>query len=375
MEKKKVLLFAYDGTGLGHLMRLIKIASGFSNRCNVLVVSGHKALPELVHSGIDYYLLPNFYEERDKGKTNAEVNGERIVCLRNLVLSYKPDAFITDYLPLGKRLELYSIISSFSCKKYFILRSEIGGDALIHNDVFSERNIVYLERYYNKIYVASDYLVTPPSSFLWLPESIRAKMVYSGFVTYPVSENEVKQTKLEWHRDPYKKWVVCSDGGGKKGSSFIKECIKLSKDKRFEDFQFDIVLGYYSPLLKEIPDCVNANVRIIKWTNLLYKLHASADFVICSGAYNSLLESMQGRNKTVFSMSVLNNEEDDEQTRNIEKLGCYYDIRKIDNISEMKHVFEQGVTNSTYKSTHMVLNMNGISNICKEIELDMEISV
>ena len=72
MEKKKVLLFAYDGTGLGHLMRLIKIASGFSNRCNVLVVSGHKALPELVHSGIDYYLLPNFYEERDKGKTNAE---------------------------------------------------------------------------------------------------------------------------------------------------------------------------------------------------------------------------------------------------------------------------------------------------------------
>ena len=205
--------------------------------------------------------------------------------------------------------------------------------------------------------------------------SIRAKMVYSGFVTYPVSENEVKQTKLEWHRDSYKKWVVCSDGGGKKGASFIKECIKLSQDKRFEDFQFDIVLGYYSPLLKEIPDCENANVRIIKWTNLLYKLHASADFVICSGAYNSLLESMQGRNKTVFSMSVLNNEEDDEQTRNIEKLGCYYDIRKIDNISEMRHVFEQGVTNDAYKSTNMVLNMNGISNICKEIEFDLEISV
>jgi hypothetical protein len=51
-----------------------------------------------------------------------------------------------------------------------------------------------LERYYNKIFVASDSLVTSPSSFLWLPKSIRAKMVYSGFVTYPVSENEVKQT-------------------------------------------------------------------------------------------------------------------------------------------------------------------------------------
>ena len=28
MNMKKVMLFAYDGTGLGHLMRLIKIAWG-----------------------------------------------------------------------------------------------------------------------------------------------------------------------------------------------------------------------------------------------------------------------------------------------------------------------------------------------------------
>jgi len=369
------MLFAYDGTGLGHLMRLIKISSGFSEAYTILIVSGHKALPELVRPGVDYCLLQNFYEERDKGKSNAEVNGKRIIALRNLVLSYKPDAFITDYLPLGKRLELYSIISGYNCRKYFILRSEIGGDTLARNDVFSERNNAFLGRNYDKIFVASDPMVTTPSSFSWLPKSIRIKMVYSGFVTYPVSNDEVEQTRLEWHNDNYKKWVICSDGGGRKGADLIEECIRLSQEKKFEDFQFDIVLGYYSPLLKEIPDCVNANMRIIKWTNILYKLHASADYVICSGAYNSLLESMQGRNKTVFSMSVLNNEEDDEQTRNIEKLGCYYDIRKIDNISEMKHVFEQGVTNSTYKSTHMVLNMNGISNICKEIELDMEISV
>lgn len=29
----KVLLFAYDGTGLGYLMRLIKIAWGLSKEC------------------------------------------------------------------------------------------------------------------------------------------------------------------------------------------------------------------------------------------------------------------------------------------------------------------------------------------------------
>jgi len=56
------MFFAYDGTGLGHLMRLIKIALGLSNYCKVLVVSGHKALPNIIPDGIEYALIPNFVE-------------------------------------------------------------------------------------------------------------------------------------------------------------------------------------------------------------------------------------------------------------------------------------------------------------------------
>lgn len=63
---KKIMFFAYDGTGLGHLMRLIKIALGLSNYCKVLVVSGHKALPNIIPDGIEYALIPNFVEMRDK---------------------------------------------------------------------------------------------------------------------------------------------------------------------------------------------------------------------------------------------------------------------------------------------------------------------
>lgn len=58
MNMKKVMLFAYDGTGLGHLMRLIKIAWGLSKECQVIVVSGHKAMPDIIPEDIQYYLLP-----------------------------------------------------------------------------------------------------------------------------------------------------------------------------------------------------------------------------------------------------------------------------------------------------------------------------
>lgn len=37
-------MYAYDGTGLGHLARLVKISQGFSPNIDVLIVSGHEAL-------------------------------------------------------------------------------------------------------------------------------------------------------------------------------------------------------------------------------------------------------------------------------------------------------------------------------------------
>lgn len=79
MNMKKVMLFAYDGTGLGHLMRLIKIAWGLSKECQVIVVSGHKAMPDIIPEGIQYYLLPNFSELREENcYTNEQTNRIRI---------------------------------------------------------------------------------------------------------------------------------------------------------------------------------------------------------------------------------------------------------------------------------------------------------
>lgn len=108
---KKIMFFAYDGTGLGHLMRLIKIALGLSNYCKVLVVSGHKALPNIIPDGIEYALIPNFVEMRDKnGYSNEQTNNIRINIIDKIFNEFDPDAFVTDYLPYGKRCELANII-------------------------------------------------------------------------------------------------------------------------------------------------------------------------------------------------------------------------------------------------------------------------
>ena len=60
MNMRKVMLFAYDGTGLGHLMRLVKIAWGLSEECQVMVVSGHKAMPDIIPLIPQHYYKLNF---------------------------------------------------------------------------------------------------------------------------------------------------------------------------------------------------------------------------------------------------------------------------------------------------------------------------
>ena len=66
MNMKKVMLFAYDGTGLGHLMRLIKIAWGLSKECQVIVVSGHKAMPDIIPEDINtiFFQISASYEKQ-----------------------------------------------------------------------------------------------------------------------------------------------------------------------------------------------------------------------------------------------------------------------------------------------------------------------
>lgn len=370
MNRARIMLFAYDGTGLGHLMRLIKIASGLSKNNSVLLVSGHTALPDLVKPGMDFVLLPNFYDERDKGRSDLEIYEEKVRLIGEIVQTYRPNALIVDYLPLGKRMELYSVIVNYPCKKYIIIRSEIGGDFLAHNDVFSERNNWFLENYFSRIFIASDTSITDPSSFYWLSDTIRSKMIYSGFVSFAVSTDEVRETRCKYKGD-FAKWVVCSNGGGRKGMGLIKACMKLAQEKMYENIQFDIILGYYSPLINNYPNIIKRNIRIHKWSNILYKLHASADYVICSGAYNSLIESMQGKKKTIFSMSVFDEKESNEQSQNIEKLSQYYDIRRIFCSEDIEYLFAQRDAKPIYYLDKF-LNMDGLNNICKIIESDLQ---
>lgn len=370
-HKKKLLIFAYDGTGLGHLMCLAKIASGLSSEIETLIVTGHTAISRIVKNGTKYIQLPNFYDELAKGdKAEADINASRIVELHNIVNKFRPDAFITDFLPLGKRCELQYIVEQYKCLKYFTLRSEIGGERIMHEDVFSPRNIKILIQHYKHIFVTSDPVITSMDIYSWLPQKLKAKFLYSGFVTYHVDKSIASKMRQLKHSSLFKKWIVCSIGGGRVGNELLDACYKLACNDKFNDCFFDIILGEYN-INKAIPIGCQRNVCVSKWIDDLYMYHASADIVICSGAYNTLLECMQGLDKKVLSYSVQNPQFENEQQENIYKLGKYYYIKYLENLDDIEQEVTGMFSDNDCYDINTKLNMDGINNICHIIKNDL----
>lgn len=369
--KKRILIFAYDGTGVGHLMCLAKIASGLSSGFDVLIVTGHTVVSKVVKNGVRYIQLPNFYEELAKGnKSDADINASRIIQLHQIVKDFKPDAFITDFLPFGKRCELQYIIRQYKCLKYFTLRSEIGGERIMHEDVFSPRNIKLFAQHYDRIFVTSDLAITSMDIFSWLPTEVKKKITYTGFVTYPINRYHAQNLRQLKHSTVYRKWIVCSIGGGRVGNELLESCYKFAKTKQFTDCFFDIVMGEYNKASINSTECL-PNVCISNWIDDLYMYHASADLVICCGAYNTLVECMQGLPKTVLSYSVQNPQLEDEQQQNIIKLGNYYSIKHIDDLENLEKMVVSLLQYSDCDKDQDKLNMNGIDNICNTVMNDI----
>ena len=370
MSKKKILIFAYDGTGLGHLMCLTKIASGFTSEYDTLIVTGHTVISRVVKNGVRFIQLPNFYEELEKGnKSEADINAARIIQLHQIIDDFKPDAFLTDFLPFGKRCELQYVIRQYKCLKYFTLRSEIGGERIMREDVFSPRNIKLFAQHYDRIFVTSDLAITSREIFSWLPTEVQKKISYTGFVTYSVNMSHAQKLRQLKKSAGYRKWIVCSIGGGRVGNELLESCYKLSKTRQFSDCFFDIVLGEYNKASINPSECL-PNVCISNWIDDLYMYHASADMVICCGAYNTLIECMQGLPKNVLSYSVQNPQLEDEQQQNIIKLGDYYSIKHINDLENLEAMVLSLLQYNNIDNSQNVLNMNGIDYICNTVMND-----
>jgi len=383
-SQKRILFFVHDGSGLGHLNRISLIAKALQGSCcSCLIVSGQRASSWIVPKECEYVHLPSLdsllpnrskywglspfidLEESEAFKIRKEI-------LNGVISGYKPDAIIVDYLPLGKKDELADIIKNTPAKKYYIARGFMDHAGSI-KEILEGRAREYLEKFYNKIFVACDdkiYFVKEYEISL----EIEKKVQYVGYVAESITNHEIQQTRLERGIGQDDIWIVCSAGGGKLGEEIIKYCMEIAT--QFKKAFFDIIIGPRSniqwPYLS-VNQAVNENIRLHKESGYLKYFHGSADIVICPGGYNSLVEAMQGKAHIICYPSALKTS--DEQYFHPLLLSKFVSIKIVTDPVDLQKMLTDAIVNHQYNNNdeRTSLNFNGAFNIRQHIFEDMGI--
>ena len=171
-------------------------------------------------------------------------------------------------------------------------------------------------------------------------------------------------------------WVVCSAGGGQLGEKLTQECIKLSKV--FENLFFDIILGPRSnlPWKYTTKDYIDkGNLRLYKESHYLHHLHASADIVISTGGYNSLVEAMQGNALIICFPFRLDHK--DEPYLHASYLSDFVKIALSTDMSKLQSLLEAAIltiNKGAIRDRRREVNFIGAKNIEKIVCEDLCVS-
>jgi predicted glycosyltransferase len=355
MKQFRALFFVFDGgVGIGHLRRLARIAQQMQGRFACLLVTGHRAAANFfIPPSSEYIHLPswdNLIPEKSSYWGRApflNVDLVEAVKLRREIIhgvmrGFKPHAIFVDHLPLGANEELAPVIEHAPCRKYLVTRGVLNHSEDLTRLVLGGAANASLRDHYHRIFVAADERVVDFAGSYNVSDAIRAKTVAVGYVAEPVSADAIAAAREARGLGPSDVWVVASAGGGQTGEATVETSIALSRDH--PQFAFDIVLGPRSNLRPDLAtqkESGSGRVRICREVHDMALRHASADLVISSGGYNSMLEALQGR--AIVLCVPLRKDTRDEQTRHAAQLSRFADIRIAPTASDLPSLFATAV--------------------------------
>lgn len=339
MPRKKIVLFVHDGTGLGHLQRICKLVKTLQGVFSCLVITGHRSAAWLMPEESEFIHIPS--QDSLVGERAAVWNRRPFVDMtwseltlfrKSLIFQsiqlFSPDVIIVDYLPLGKNKELLSVIESSAARKYLILRGILGERNEGEREILSRGGQEVLEKYYDRIFIASDRRICDVMQDYSFPSVISRKFIYVGYISAELKSRDRDAIRAERGVPGHGIWIVCSAGGGLLAQRLVAECKRLPT--AFPAAWFDFVDGPRNDTAmpyRATDVTIESRIRLWKEHKYLSKLHGAADIVVCPGGYNSVVEAMEGGSRLITCPVQVNRE--DEQFIHTRRLSKYYPLKIV----------------------------------------------
>ena len=303
-EGIRVLIYSHDSFGLGHLRRCRAIAHslvGEFNKLSVLILSGSPIIGSFdFRARVDFVRVPGVIKLRNGDYTSLKLHLdiEQTMALRASIIRhtadvFDPDIFIVDKEPLGLRGEVgdtLEMLKSRGTPLILGLRDVMDEPELLVPEWERKHVMPALKDLYDELWVYGLPQFYDPLTGVEIPEVIRRKIVYTGYLKHQVPEAlSVKSASV-----PNTPYILVTTGGGEDGDVLIDWVLTAYETEMKIPHPALIVLGpfmqtdHQESFLARIEKL--ESVSAMTFSSHIEHLMEKAVGVVAMGGYNTFCE-------------------------------------------------------------------------------------
>lgn len=301
----RVLIYSHDTFGLGHLRRCRAIAHALvegNKNMSVMILTGSPIIGSFnFKTRVDFVRIPGVIKLRNGSYVSLslltdidETLAMRESIIRHTAEIFDPDIFIVDKEPLGLRGEVHETLKMLRERGTHLvlgLRDIMDEPAQLAPEWKRKNAMPALRDLYDQIWVYGLPQIADPLEGLEVPESVRRKMVYTGYLHRSLPSGPDQTTPLNKIDAPY---ILVTTGGGGDGDGVIDWVLKAyEKDSRLPHPAL-LVLGPFMNQDKQAEYLQRADklekVEAITFDAHMEHLMSRAIGVVGMGGYNTFCE-------------------------------------------------------------------------------------
>ena len=303
-EGIRVLIYSHDSFGLGHLRRCRAIAHslvGEFNKLSVLILSGSPIIGSFdFRARVDFVRVPGVIKLRNGDYTSLKLHLdiEQTMALRASIIQhtadvFDPDIFIVDKEPLGLRGEVgdtLEMLKSRGTPLILGLRDVMDEPELLAPEWERKHVMPALKDLYDELWVYGLPQFYDPLTGVEIPEVIRRKIVYTGYLKHQVPEAlSVKSASV-----PNTPYILVTTGGGEDGDVLIDWVLTAYESEMKIPHPALIVLGPF--MHTELQESFLARIEKLEsvsamtFSSHIEHLMEKAVGVVAMGGYNTFCE-------------------------------------------------------------------------------------
>lgn len=339
--KPRVLFYCQHLLGIGHLTRSLAICAELVRDCEVHFIQGGPDVghafnhPVFKHANFQRHAIPALMMDETTSAlydpvgslSPEELLAKRRVALENITALTSFDAVLTELFPFGRnklRSEILDLVKRVKvCNPRAFVACSVR-DILVEKDddgARARKSAALVNAHYDAVYVHSDPAVVTFDETFSEAGAIRAKIVYTGFVS------ESGRCR-HWPTTLRQPQVLVSQGGGIVGGELLIAAAEAACE--WPNLTFYLVPGPNAPaelrahltrLTAEAESGIRpANIRIGAFTADFEEELARSRLSLSLAGYNTVMNLLSTRTPALV-LPYLANHEQSFRARKLEALG------------------------------------------------------